>query len=178
MKSSKALAVLIVAMAVGAFFVDRYEQTRPYQWQRYESPDGKFTVDFPATPVARDEPIPSGTGGTYTSHSLNTRASEHAAYGCSWWEDPSVGNRSSEDVLDRARDNGIRGVGGTLISEKKINVHGYPAREIQASARGNATFENRIVLVGTRIYSLIAVDTAGKRDSKNVERFFDSFAPH
>jgi hypothetical protein len=179
MKPSKLLLVTsLIALPLAAWFLARGQQLHPYHWQRFESPDGKFTVDFPGTPVSRDGPITSGTGVAYISHSLAARASEHAAYGFLWWDDSTLGQRSPDAILDIARDRGILGVGGSLISEKKTIVRGYPAREIQASARGNATFDNRILLVGARLYSLIVIDTAGMRDRNNVEKFFDSFTPH
>jgi hypothetical protein len=84
---------------------------------------------------------------------------------------------SAEDRLNQARDNGLRGMEGTLLSEKKTTVQGYPARDIRATARGNAAFDNRIILVRSRLYTLMMGDVTGRHDTANVERFFNSFTP-
>ena len=170
-KSMAVGAVVVIGLALSAVVVVRHERARAYQWHRVESPDGTFAVEFPGIPVSRDEPTTSDAGDTFTAHSLNTRASEHAAYGCSWWEDPSLNSRPPEQILDRMTDR-------SAVSSRRTTVQGHPATDVQAWGRGNTAFDNRVVVVGTRIYSLIVIDTSGKRDSKNVERFFSSLTLH
>ncbi len=119
-----------------------------------------------------DTPTRSVTGGSFISHSFHVRASKDAAYGCSWWEDPSRPKDSTaERTLDIARDGGLFGSSAKLLSENKFSFRGYPARDIRAIARGNAAYDNRIVVVGNRLYTLLVVDSSGKRDNESIEKF-------
>jgi hypothetical protein len=94
------------------------------------------------------------------------------------------GRRRIQDQLSRQADLGrntheidIRGVQGTLVSEKRLTIQGHPARDVQITTRGNAAFDNRIILAGSRLYILMVADVTGRHDAQNVERFFNSFTP-
>jgi hypothetical protein len=145
-----------------------------YEWRTLEAPDGTFSVALPGDAIEENTPTKSVTGGSFVSHSLKVRTPRNAAYGCSWWEDPSLRDRTAEQILDTARDGGLSGTNGKLLSEKRLMVHGYPARDIRAIARGNSAYDNRLVVVGNRLYTLLVLDVSGKRDTENVERFFNS----
>jgi hypothetical protein len=168
MKRPKVLIIGVATLVLAVCMVAWYEQSASYQWERFEAPDGKFTVNLPGKPVVRDELTTSLTGGSFTSHSVNAKASEHAAYGCSWWENPDLIGRSADQRLGSLRDK-------ATVSEKHMTIQGYPAMEVQAGGDEKPAFDNRIVVVGPRIYSLVVVDTSGKHDRKNVKKFFDSF---
>jgi hypothetical protein len=63
-----------------------------------------------------------------------------------------------------------------MLNERRLTVQGYPARDISAVAGGYAAYDNRLVLVGTRLYTLMGVDGTGKHDTRDIEKFFNSFA--
>ncbi len=146
-----------------------------YDWQVVYSADGKFKISFPGNPTLEETPTKSITGGSFATHTLKLKPVASAAYLCGWWEDPTLSGLSVEERLDKARDSGIGGVGGRLIRETRISIQGYPARDIQAVARGNAAFDSRIILVGSRLYTLDIADVSGNHDIRNIERFFNSF---
>jgi hypothetical protein len=171
-KSCVAATLLALLTATGC------NRTPAYEWRPLEAPDGTFSVAFPGDAVQEDAPTKSVAGGSFISHSFKSRASKNAAYGCSWWEDPSVRDRTAEQILDAARDNGLSGVSGRLLGEKRLTVQGHPARDIRAIARGNAAYDNRLVVVGNRLYTLLVLDVSGTRDSENIARFFDSLVLH
>jgi len=145
-----------------------------YEWHTFEAPDGTFSVALPGNAARKDIPTKSGTGGTFISHSLAVRASKSAAYACSWWEDPSLTGQTAEQILRTAEDSGLSGVSGRLLGEEQFTLQGHPARDIRGTTQGNAAYDNRLVLVGHRLYSLLVVDVSGKRDSQNVKKFFNS----
>jgi hypothetical protein len=175
---SKTLKVGILAAAFGLLSIVGCRHPRSYNWQSFESQDGKFAISFPAKPVLDEYPAKLASGESYTSHRWGTKPNDDVAFGCSWWEDPNLPNRSPDEMLNKIRDLGLYGVQGTLISETRLTVQGYPARDIQARARGNSAMDNRIILAGTRAYTLLVFDMRGKHDTKSVERFFDSFTLH
>ena len=147
-----------------------------YEWQVVYSADDKFKISFPGNPTLEETPIKSITGGSFTTHTLKIKPVASAAYLCAWWEDPTLTGLSTEERLNKARDNGVGGLGGRLLRETRITVQGYPARDIQVIARGNAAFDTRIILVGSRLYTLDVADVSGNHDTRNIERFFNSFA--
>ncbi len=146
-----------------------------YEWHTLEAPDGAFSLSLPGDAVKVDTPTKSVTGGSFISHGLNARASKDAAFGCSWWEDPSrPKDRTVEQILDTARDAGLSGANAKLLSENRLTFRGHPARDIRAISRGNAAYDNRVVVVGNRLYTLLVIDVSGRHDTQNIERFFNS----
>jgi hypothetical protein len=175
MTKSRAALLGLALVALFLFPGIACKPEHSYDWRVVYSADGKSKISFPGNPILEETPTKSITGGSFTLHSLKIKPVESAAYGCSWWEDPSLNSLSVEERLNKARDNGVGGVGGRLISETRISVQGYPARDIRAIARGNAAFDSRVILVGSRLYTLMVIDVSGNHDTKNVERFFNSF---
>jgi len=167
----------VVYAALSALFFISCQQTHSYDWQWVDLGDGQSRISFPAKPILEETPTKSITGGSFTSHALKVKPVATVAYGCTWFDDPSLTGMSAEDRLNQARDNGIRGVQGTLVSEKRLTIQGHPARDVQITARGNAAFDNRIILAGSRLYILMVADVTGRHDAQNIERFFNSFTP-
>lgn len=145
-----------------------------YPWHSLDAPDGTFSIELPGSPIKEDSPAQSAHGDLFVSHSFKTRASTTAAYACNWWEDPYFKDRTADQILDAARDQGLAGVQGQLLHETRLMIQGHPARDIQGVARGAAAYDNRLVLVGNRLYSLLVIDTSGRGDLQNTERFFNS----
>lgn len=154
-------------------------QKPTYEWHTLFAPDGTFTVSLPGEASVVDRPTKSVSGGSFISHSFNVRASKNAVYGCSWWEDSSrPKDQTPEQILDVARDGGLSGSNAKLLRENRLSFQGHPARDIRAIARGNAAFDNRIVVVGNRLYTLLVIDTSGRHDDESVARFFNSLELH
>ncbi|PYX34043.1 MAG: hypothetical protein DMG80_03705 [Acidobacteria bacterium] len=174
----KTLSAGILAATLGLLWIADCRRPPAYDWQSFASPDGKFAISFPGKPILDEHPAKLATGESYTSHRWTTKAADDAAFGCSWWEDPNLPNRSSDEMLNKIRDFGLYGVQGRLISERRFTLQGYPAKDIEARARGNLAMHNRIILVGTRVYTLLVFETSGKRNITNAERFFKSFSLH
>lgn len=150
-----------------------------YEWHALEAPDGTFSVSLPGDVIVVDTPTKSVTGGSFISHSFNVRASKDAAYGCSWWEDPSrPKDRTADQILDTARDGGLSSANAKLLSERKLTFQGHEARDIRGIARGNAAYDNRIVVVENRLYTLLVVDVSGRHDTESIDMFFNSLQFH
>jgi hypothetical protein len=88
----------------------------------------------------------------------------------------SFSQRPQDEVLDSARDGGLRKVQGTVLTQKKITVQGYPGLDIQAHARGDSLADFRIVVAGDRLFVITAIATEeDDREPKTIERILDSF---
>jgi hypothetical protein len=173
----KRLIFGIIVAAVLSQIIAHYDQLLPYRWETFNSPDGTFSVSLPGKPVADNgQEISVADGGTTLIHGVKVSPYANSIYECTYFEDPSLGTQPPDELLDHARDGGLKNVQGTLIAEKHITVDGYPARDIQAHARGNSSYNSRLIIAGNRLYMLMVIDTSGpNRDAKNVQKFFDSF---
>jgi hypothetical protein len=176
METKKCLPTTVALVLLITSACDR--TASEYQWRQIKAPDGSFSVTLPGEAIQQDMPEKSVAGGSFISHILNVRASKTARFGCAWWQDPTFKNRTTDEILNTARDSGLSGVGGRLLSEQKLVFQGYPARDLQAIARGNAAYDNRLVLVDGTLYTLLVVDASGRHDSANIHKFFASLALH
>jgi hypothetical protein len=177
-KSIKIGAVAFAAVAVVGTMIAIRQRPTLHDWRTIDSPDGKFEISFPAKPTLNERLTTSSRGGTFTSHSLNLKSDEHAAFGVSWWDDPSMKGLPDDEILNRARDSGIGGVQGKLISETPLTLRGYPARDIDVSTRGNLTMKNRLILAAPTLYTLIVIESDGSQANRDAGRFFNSFRIH
>jgi hypothetical protein len=119
--------------------------------------------------------MPAAGGGNTTLHQITASPSKTTGYSCSYFEDPRLASESTEQVLNDARDGGVAKIQGNILVEKRLDVNGHPARDLEVRARGNSLVEMRLMTVGRQTFMLMVVDTARQRaDTKNVRRFFDS----
>ncbi len=144
-----------------------------YEWHQIEGPGGTFSVALPGDVVKQDTPVKSGD--PFVKHIFRVKTSENESYACVWWEHPIPG-LTPEQSLDNLRDSVLAALQARLLDEKRLTVQGHPARDIRAIAGDDPSFDNRIVVVGNRVYSLMV--SSRKRDSKNVDKFFKSLVLH
>jgi hypothetical protein len=89
--------------------------------------------------------------------------------------------KNAESILDGARDGAVRGMtidgnNAVLRSEQRLNMNGYPGREIVVDiAALNLVSVMRIVLVQNRQYTVGFSGFAGSETQSEVSRFMNSF---
>jgi hypothetical protein len=89
--------------------------------------------------------------------------------------------KNAESILDGARDGAIGGMTidgnkAVLRSEQRLNVNGYPGREIISDITAlNLVSVMRIVLVQNRQYTVFFSGFAGSETKSEVSRFMNSF---
>ncbi|AMV29703.1 hypothetical protein VT84_35240 [Gemmata sp. SH-PL17] len=148
------------------------------KWQKHESAKGGFKVDLPAAPrndlpkLAGKERDPSvQMEGTI----LISRAEEFAVvYG----DTPPAGQRFGTD--QQQIDEAVKGMQTTgdvraVLSQKDMTVGGFPAREVEFSAKSGGWYVSRIVVADGRVYVLIAGGRFARPGNENARRFLDSF---
>lgn len=167
---------LIVFGVLVASAVANYDKLLPHRWQTYTAPDNSFTVELPGKPLSETTQAPIEGGGTKPMTLVSVKPTTRTAYMCSYAEDENIGSKSPDEVLEAARDGSLSKTQGTVISQKRLTVQGYPALEIQARARGNSLLDARIVVAGKRLYVIMAVATGEQdREANAIRRIFDSF---
>lgn len=176
MKSSKAVTVvtIIVAVVVGAA-VTNYNKWLPHRWQTYTAPDGTFSIELPGQPAIEATQAPLDDGGTAPMTLVSVQPTSSTAYMCSYVENDNLANKTPDEILEAARDGSLKKTQGTLMSQSRLTVQGYPALDVQAQARENSVTDSRIVLAGKRLYMIVAVAGAQEREPKTVQRVLNSF---
>jgi hypothetical protein len=167
---------LIVFAALVAMAVANYDKLLPHRWQTYTAPDGSFSVELPGEPAVETTQAPVEGGGTRPMTLVSVKPTRSTAYMCSYVEDESFARKSPDEVLESARDGSLRNTQGTAISQKRTTVQGFPALDMQASARGNSVVDSRLIVADKRLYIIMAVATVQQdRDVKTFQRMVDSF---
>jgi hypothetical protein len=90
---------------------------------------------------------------------ITATPTDHTSYVFTYVEREKVGQQSPDQALAGARDGALRKVQGTLLTQKTITVQGYPGLDVQARARGNSFVDLRFVVVGNRLFMIMAVAT-------------------
>lgn len=174
-KLSPAQITAIIIAALGSILVAHYDEFLPYHWETYTAPDGTFSVELPGKPQAETTQVPLEGGGTAIAHFIIAKPKDNTAYSCAYTEHENINDKTPDQLLDSARDGSLRKIQGTVQSQKRITAQGHPGLEMQASARNNSLLDARLLVVGDRLYMIMAVATARTRDAKSVQRMFDSF---
>jgi len=148
----------------------------PHTWKTYTAPDGSFSIEFPGQPAIETKQAPVDGGGRRTITIVSVQATSSTVYTCDYFEDETFSSRSPDNVLESARDGSLSKTQGTVITQNRLTVQGYPALDMQAHARGNSLLDSRMILAGKRMYMIMAVATAEQdREAKTVQRMRDSF---
>jgi hypothetical protein len=141
-----------------------------------------FTVQMPAKPAEKSEPVQGREG---VQNRLLTLETKLAGYVFSLVEfpdeisDPAV----IKDMLDRGREGGLSASGGQLKSEKEIKLDGYFGREWSIALPQGLSATARAYWVKRRLYQTVFImnpNAGGAMEAKlrgeAVKKFLDSFA--
>lgn len=153
------------------------------QWRNFSPPEGRFTVSLPAQPEGAIIPVET-QGTTLELHGFmsKTTASTYLVAYLDYLKMPD----NAED-MDRAFDAGRERMlnsnkSATLLSESKISIGNFPAREFVYQIEGNL-FKTKMIIVRNRGY-LLQIATPILRNLPKVivevyqaeaDKFFNSF---
>jgi hypothetical protein len=167
---------IAVFTAIGVHFVANLEQFLPHHWQTYTSPDGSFSIQLPAKPTIQPTQVPLDGGSSAAVNVITAAPNDRTTYAVTCAENANVGQKPPDQTLDSARDGSLSKIQGTVLTQKRIMVQGYPGLDVQARARGNSLVDLRIVAVGNRIFMIMAVANVEQdREPRTVQRVLDSF---
>jgi hypothetical protein len=150
------------------------------QWQTFSSKEGGFTLSLPGKPQEQRQPV--GTAAGSVNAIMYIAEVGGTAFGVGYGDYPgSAVNVDPQAVLKGARDGAAKNVNGTVVTEKPIELAGYPGLEIvvetPASAKvpGGAMYRARLYLVGNRLYQVIYVALKKDDHPDEYQKLFDSF---
>jgi hypothetical protein len=168
----KKALVLVLLAAVGYLAYSNKDRWLS-SWVTFTPGDRAFSVSFPTGPAIDVRPV-AGLG-TPDVHALRAIGDDGLSYECSYLADDRLAAKDPEELIALLSDPG-RDMGWRVISQRKIDVQGYSAIEVEANGRNNSVYYQRAVVVRNRVYRLFVIATNGApRNSPNVQKFLDSF---
>ncbi len=151
----------------------------PITWALVNRSDQGFRLQMPAASQQIQVPAYNQTGGTDQVSMLYAYPDSATSYSIAWEDDPPVERamgQSPAQTLNSARDGALARTQTTLVSEQSGNRQGYPTKDFSGRNDGGGVFNARFILVGRRLYMLMAAfPSASARRQGDVDRFFNSF---
>ena len=144
-------------------------------WQEFRSTEGRFTALFPGSPRSQNLSVPTAIGAV-TANMVLLDSSDGAVgvmYADYPWTLIQQGN--VDKMLDGARDGAVANVNGRLVEEKPISLLDAPGREYLIQIKETAFCRSRIYLVKNRLYIVQALGSKERVQSKEAEKFLNSF---
>jgi hypothetical protein len=142
----------------------------------------KFTITMPksfGTPKRSSEPLESDAGPItmITYSAANERGACMVMYGA--FPEGSFDGRTSEQILDAARDSAMANMGATLAKQEDYTVDGHPARSCYYTAvtEGTPVYARfDYILVQPALYQVAYVAmNAEDLESSDIVAYFGSF---
>ena len=155
---------LLVLIAV---FGNLPAQTEPSGWITLAPEGAGFSVLVPGKAV---ETIKQKS--SFTLHSFNVivgRATYIASY-----SDYIPGKLDPATALTSNRDKFYQSLQGKLISSREITIDGHTGIEFTSETPA-ANVRSQLFLIGNRMYQTVAFVFRDVDETKNVDRFFESF---
>lgn len=164
-------AVIIAFILVGTAALRLSSEPR---WEKFTAQDGSFSVFMPTKPKAENQSV-MVNGVKMDSHSFSAWSRSGAEFTLSYADAPMPLNAAAgEKMLDTQLQHLSEGDKRQTIAAEKLNVNGYSARKYKGITEDGFAIDEKLFLVGRRIYILLVVDAKGK-SSSDVTKFFDSF---
>lgn len=162
-------ASLVVLMIVEGFVLNAQAQNG---WNTHAPEGGNFSVSMPGNPKVEME-NKVGSFGPYTSY-LFSETKAGTVYVIGWTDYPPNVTLNIQGEINATRDNFLKKVDGTLISEKQMTLDGHPGLEFTATMGSKFFVISRICILNNRPYQVLAV-TKMNRDQTNANKFLWSF---
>lgn len=166
-----ALAVcLLVVLGVAAWLLlARAEAEVPAEdWVSFNSPDGEFSLKFPAEPETSQTDEPDAV--YLVTADMSTRV-----YALAYYDYPQqqVDDYGAEKILEDRMQTGSESISGVVTGHEPFVWNDHPGREFWLDVPGGKA-HYRIFLVGRRLYQLAIIRMPSFK--ANHEAFFGSFA--
>jgi hypothetical protein len=155
---------LLVLLALS---INTPAQSEPSGWDTLAPEGAGFSVLFPGKAVETVDKKKS-----FTLHSFNItvgRATYIASY-----SDYLPGKLDPATALTANRDKFNKSLQATLISSREITIDGHTGIEFTSETLA-ANVKSQLFLIGNRMYQTVAFVFRDVDETRNVNRFFDSF---
>ena len=153
-----------------------YEANAQQKWEEFRAVGAGFRVEFPELPRTDSKLLPSKVGDVPGLLALVSKddGAEFLAIYANF--PPSTFSTDADYELNEIREDNLRAVRGTLLSQSRRVIDGRPALHFTTRFHnGRTTATVLAVLRGQRLYQIICV-VPTEQDREDARRFIDSFA--
>lgn len=142
--------------------------------QKYSSDAGRFAVQFPNTPIERDQEIDTESG-KILFHSIEAK-DEGYDYAVTFIDYPIaiVEEKGSKAILEDASAGAVSNVFGTLLDKNEIVLGNYSGIS-QTVETLDKIFTSSILLAENRLYVVIVTGPKEGFPFEKAQEFLDSF---
>lgn len=146
------------------------------KWQTFTSKEGRFSVALPGKPKEETKQATTPSGKKKEFRTFTLVSAPDRIYLVNYNDYPEAVVRepkNKETAFDAIR----KGLGGKVVSEKKISVgkNKSPGRELLIELPMKIFYRARIFFVGKRLYQTVAMGADEFVRGKKADQFFDSF---
>jgi PsbP-like protein len=152
-------------------------------WYNYVSADGSYSVNFPAKPEESSQSANLAAGDVeYKLVSYDDKKQQRnytaTVAGIPLPPGANTNKLDPDKILDASRDGFAKSSLSNVTSETKINLNGYPGREVIFRGENNLAIKGRFFINANtpKIYQVIVGDSSGNIDFPEAQTFLDSFA--
>lgn len=149
----------------------------PTGWKTLASQAGNFELMIPLETKNTTKSVNTKMGPVTTNMITASTNGGKTAHLMMHVDYPAAADKmKAQTMLDNARDGAMK-KGRKLVSEKQIELNGFPGRSLVATGkeRGqDVRFDTRVFLVNRRLYQMVVVSVGGEK-LDTTEQFFDSF---
>jgi hypothetical protein len=151
-------------------------------WYLFDLKD--FTIEFPKKPSGSNENLNTEIGKLRMEmymYEASNDADDNLVYSLMTLEYPdSLINSSKIEILPtlfrNAIDGGVKNVQGKLLTEKTIEINGFPGREVKVDYQnGLAIMKMRFYLIHNKMVVLQTITETSKENNLDALKFHDSF---
>jgi hypothetical protein len=171
-------------VAISLFGISGLSFVYPQDWVAFDTANCKIL--FPVKPEESSQTLNTGLGAVtlymHTYEVPDDKKDDNMVYSLTETEYPA--DKISSDKKDMVESffksyatGAVNNVHGTLLSETKKEINGYPGSEIRINYNnGLATIVMRSFLVKNKMYIMQVITPPAHDHNKSMEKFMDSFA--
>ena len=176
MESIKKVIGFVIGFAVISviiYFVRGGDKLK--EFEPYHSKEGRFSVLFPGEPERKLQQV--DTPAETLEFVMYSAGSKKTGFIVAYvdYSQEMMKNADIKKMLDGARDGAVRNINGRLEKEKVLDFHGKPGRELEIMAPKKAIIKARLILIGNRLYQMMAISQSNRILEEKTPEFFDSF---
>jgi hypothetical protein len=144
-------------------------------WESYNAYDGSYTVSFPKKPAEKKDYLDTALGKVFFSEASYTEGKKYYSTSHTTYPvDPK--QYDVQKGLDGSRDGISKSINMEIVREEKIEIDGFPAREVEMKGKDGSLLAHLIFDPnGPTLYQVFVVSGDGEATSPENKAFLDSF---
>jgi hypothetical protein len=189
LKAIKFFALVLIALVLLVLFIRpviRYEIIKNHwikipsviptnEWEKFSSPEGKFSVWFPSVPDITNVVISvSNVDFSQPCYFVWNRQTEYAV---NYSDLPKNLERLNPEQKFDISQKAVAAEVGKIVYQKNIEFANFPCREFEYVVEGKVNYSGRVrlILVGDRLYQMIVIFLTTNPHTADRDTFFNSF---